>query len=203
MNRILGVIVFAFILVCSQAHAATVLSYSSSPTSWIGEGESGVLTESANIVFTPSSLYWNGIQMWVEDNVNFESYFIVLFPPTGQSLAEGNYLNAERSPTATVGGLDVSMKGHGANVVAGQFRILELEVDGGGVPTKLAVDFVEYVEGVETDWVKGSIRYNSDVLVHHGPAAVPIDSNTELAILACALAFAGCFVVKRRLGKVR
>ncbi len=203
MNRMIGVVAFAFVLICGQAHAATVLSYASSPTSWIGEGESDVLTESANVTFTPSSLYWNGIQMWVEDTVNFDSYFIVLFPPTGQSLAEGNYLNAERSPTAAVGGLDVSMKGHGSNVVAGQFRILELEVDGGGVPTKLAVDFVEYVEGVEADWVKGSIRYNSDVLVHHGPAAVPVDSKLGLAMLACALALAGCFIVNRRLGSVR
>lgn len=86
------------------------------------------------------------------------------------------YWNAQRDPSATNAGMDVSGDGHGHNMLAGYFEILEIEFGPGGAPTKLAVDFFQYGDDIDSfwpeleNWIQGSVRFNSDIPANDGPA---------------------------------
>jgi len=204
MNRIGGIIVIVLALICVPAQAATFLSYEASPTAWVGNGgEPHYTTEADGTVFDSRTEYWNGLRIWMTNDISFDFWDITLWPVTGQSLAVGEYPNFTESPDGTHYAMSFSSTGRGATAPAGWFEILELELGVGGAPTKLAVDFIQYEEGTTTKWVKGSVRYNSDIPAHYGPAAIPASSNKGLAILTCLLALVGFLATKCRLGTVR
>ena len=162
------------------AQAATSLSFLSSPYSYVGGGETvsagpdngfdiGVhgdpftmLSFSIAEPWTPEGLsrYWN----------------LELAAPEGAILSVGSYANATRWPfqETTAPGLTFSGNHRGNNRLTGAFNILESNVADDGT-FSFAVDFLQYDEESTNAWIKGAIRYNSEVLVNLTPEPIVVD----------------------------
>ena len=162
------------------AQAATSLSFLSSPYSYVGGGETvsagpdngfdiGVYGDPFTMLgfsiaesWTPEGLsrYWN----------------LELAAPQGASLSVGSYANATRWPfqETTAPGLDFSGNGRGNNRLTGSFNILESNVADDGT-FSFAVDFLQYDEESTNAWIKGAIRYNSEVPVNLTPEPIVVD----------------------------
>lgn len=162
------------------AQAATSLSFLSSPYSYVGGGETvsagpdngfdiGVhgdpftmLSFSIAEPWTPEGLsrYWN----------------LELAAPEGASLSVGSYANATRWPfqETTTPGLTFSGNYRGNNRLTGSFNILESNVADDGT-FSFAVDFLQYDEESTNAWIKGAIRYNSEVPINLTPEPIVVD----------------------------
>lgn len=162
------------------AQAATSLSFLSSPYSYVGGGETvsagpdngfdiGVhgdpftmLSFSIAEPWTPEGLsrYWN----------------LELAAPEGASLSVGSYANATRWPfqETTAPGLTFSGNYRGNNRLTGSFNILESNVADDGT-FSFAVDFLQYDDESTNAWIKGAIRYNSEVPVNLNPEPIVVD----------------------------
>jgi hypothetical protein len=162
------------------AQAATSLSFLSSPYSYVGGGETvsagpdngfdiGVhgdpftmLSFSIAEPWTPEGLsrYWN----------------LELAAPEGASLSVGSYANATRWPfqETKAPGLTFSGNYRGNNRLTGSFNILESNVADDGT-FSFAVDFLQYDEESTNAWIKGAIRYNSEVPVNLTPEPIVVD----------------------------
>ena len=162
------------------AQAATSLSFLSSPYSYVGGGETvsagpdngfdiGVhgdpftmLSFSIAEPWTPEGLsrYWN----------------LELAAPEGASLSVGSYANATRWPfqETTAPGLTFSGNYRGNNRLTGSFNILESNVADDGT-FSFAVDFLQYDEESSNAWIKGAIRYNSEVPINLTPEPIVVD----------------------------
>ncbi len=167
------------------AQAATSLSFLSSPYSYVGGGETvsagpdngfdiGVhgdpftmLSFSIAEPWTPEGLsrYWN----------------LELAAPEGASLSVGSYANATRWPfqEPTAPGLTFSGNHRGNNRLTGSFNILESNVADDG-SFSFAVDFLQYDEESTNGWIKGAIRYNSEVPVNLTPEPIVEDPPIDL-----------------------
>ena len=79
-------------------------------------------------------------------------------------LSTGCYERAQRSPFAEAGrpGLQFNSNGLGCNTVVGRFQILEVATDANGLPTVLALDFVQHCDG-QGPALFGKLRYNSSI----------------------------------------
>lgn len=162
------------------AQAATSLSFLSSPYSYVGGGETvsagpdngfdiGVYGDPFTMLgfsiaesWTPEGLsrYWN----------------LELAAPQGASLSVGSYANATRWPfqETTAPGLTFSGNYRGNNRLTGSFNILESNVADDGT-FSFAVDFLQYDEESTNAWIKGAIRYNSEVPVNLTPEPIVVD----------------------------
>jgi len=167
------------------AQAATSLSFLSSPYSYVGGGETvsagpdngfdiGVhgdpftmLSFSIAEPWTPEGLsrYWN----------------LELAAPKDASLSVGSYANATRWPfqETTAPGLTFSGNYRGNNRLTGSFNILESNVADDGT-FSFAVDFLQYDEESTNAWIKGAIRYNSEVPVNLTPEPIVVDPPIDL-----------------------
>jgi len=167
------------------AQAATSLSFLSSPYSYVGGGETvsagpdngfdiGVhgdpftmLSFSIAEPWTPEGLsrYWN----------------LELAAPKDASLSVGSYANATRWPfqETTAPGLTFSGNYRGNNRLTGSFNILESKVADDGT-FSFAVDFLQYDEESTNAWIKGAIRYNSEVPVNLTPEPIVVDPPIDL-----------------------
>ena len=167
------------------AQAATSLSFLSSPYSYVGGGETvsagpdngfdiGVhgdpftmLSFSIAEPWTPEGLsrYWN----------------LELAAPKYASLSVGSYANATRWPfqETTAPGLTFSGNYRGNNRLTGSFNILESNVADDGT-FSFAVDFLQYDEESTNAWIKGAIRYNSEVPVNLTPEPIVVDPPIDL-----------------------
>ncbi|MFO0018220.1 MAG: hypothetical protein ACK52U_16935 [Synechococcaceae cyanobacterium] len=170
------------------AHAASALSFISSPYSWIGLGETvnagpdegfslSVQGEpSAGLVFTIAN-------PWTPDD-SFRYWNLHLAPPQGASLAVGSYSNATRWPfqEETVPGLEFSGNYRANNWLTGSFDILELEYDADGT-LSFAADFLQYDEEDINRWTKGALRYNSELPVSLTPEPIIADLPVDLGYI--------------------
>ena len=167
------------------AQAATSLSFLSSPYSYVGGGETvsagpdngfdiGVYGDPFTMLgfsiaesWTPEGLsrYWN----------------LELAAPEGASLSVGSYANATRWPfqETTAPGLTFSGNYRGNNRLTGSFNILESNVADDGT-FSFAVDFLQYDEEITNAWIKGAIRYNSEVPINLTPEPIVVDPPIDL-----------------------
>ena len=105
---------------------------------------------------------------------SWESARIRFAAPDGQALAVGVYENANRFREADRPQLDVGVGGSGCNMSSGRFVITELERDGDGQITQLALDFEHECESTAAR-LYGSIRLNATTplsALHYAPATV-------------------------------
>jgi hypothetical protein len=179
------------VLACSapQLPAATVFYFTSSPTSWIGLGQTRTLTPSegydvggaqrgsgfGNLSY---AMDLGAYSPTTPPGGKKEWWNIVMVGVNGSAPGVGTHLNAERWPFQSSGhpGLDFSGNGRGNNTLAGEFYIYEKSVGANGLLTKLAVDFMQYDEGGRSNWIWGSFRINSDIPITliPEPAAVAL-----------------------------
>jgi hypothetical protein len=117
--------------------------------------------------WTPEGLsrYWN----------------LELAAPKDASLSVGSYANATRWPfqETTTPGLTFSGNYRGNNRLTGSFNILESNVADDGT-FSFAVDFLQYDEESINAWIKGAIRYNSDLPVNLTPEPIVVDPPIDL-----------------------
>jgi hypothetical protein len=160
MKRILlgGLILLGARCFIPSVNAATFFSFSSSPTAWVGNGQT--------LSFTSVAASRTGNLGVYTDSVRFTAsgYELDIVGP-GPHLAQvGFYPSATRWPFMGSGpGLSFTSPGRGDNTLTGWFNVLQADYDQTGQVAAFAVDFVQYDEGTVTRWNRGSIRYNSDI----------------------------------------
>ena len=163
------------------AQAATLLSFLSSPYSFVGGGETvsagpdnGFDIGVEGDPFT--MLRFSIAEPWTSEGLS-RYWNLELAAPQGASLAIGSYANATRWPfqETTAPGLTFSGNYRGNNRLTGSFNILESNVADDGT-FSFAVDFLQYDEESTNAWIKGAIRYNSEVPVNLTPEPIIVDS---------------------------
>ena len=167
------------------SQAATLLSFLSSPYSWVGGGET-VSAGPANgfeigVQGDPfTMLRFSVAEPWTPEG--FSRYWdLELAAPQGASLSVGSYANATRWPfqETTAPGLTFSGNHRGNNRLTGSFNILESNVADDGT-LSFAVDFLQYDEEITNWWIKGAIRYNSEVPVNLTPEPIVVDPPIDM-----------------------
>jgi len=160
MKRIFfgGLILLGAGCLMPPVNAATFFSFTSSPTAWIGGGQT--------TNFTSVSASRTGNLGAYTDSVHLLAggYELVIVGP-GLTLAQvGFYPGATRWPFMGSGpGMAFTAPGRGDNTLTGWFNVLQADYDLSGQVAAFAVDFVQYDETIVTRWNRGSIRFNSDI----------------------------------------
>jgi len=174
MNKITVGIITALIMASSvftgQAAASTVLYYTSSEDSWVGQGETATITPSQGFTFLISRNYDQGVSFWIDNfatspNPSLYQWWHVDFAAPYEALIQaGHYAGATRfafqDPSEP--GLDFGGNGRGNNTLLGYFDVYEAVYGMDGGVLSFAADFVQYDSGNEDAWSMGSVRYNSD-----------------------------------------
>src|SRR5262245_23629774 len=120
----------------AAAAPITALYFTSTPLSFVGQGQTVNTSLSPSFVFTPSAQANNGVEVFV---ANFggsppppgtQPLFWILFLQAGDRspLSVGHYADATRYPfnAAGVPGLDFSGNGRGNNQSTGFFDVLDV-----------------------------------------------------------------------------
>jgi len=155
------------------AHAAFILSFDSSPNSWVGQGESRFITPDDGYTFNARSNFDNGLSFNISRGAPFgdplrDWWTLDLAAPFENLLTVGLYENATRWPFQAVdaAGLTFSGNHRGNNRNLGFFEVLEATYDPFGVIESFAVDFTQYDEQNLNKWIVGKLRFNSQIPVN-------------------------------------
>ena len=162
--------------------AINEMYFTSTPGSWVGLGQTIDATPAGGWSFGISRYYNQGAYtnaVTISLSKGTSNWSLDLVGPNYTLPTVGNYDPATRWPFQNTGvaGFDFSGNGHGDNILTGHFNVLQADYDINGTPTAFAVDFLQYDEGVSTNWVSGSMRYNSSI-------PVPEPAAAALALLA-------------------
>ncbi len=165
-------------LTASTVSATTFLSFDSSTSSWVGQGESIYVTPEDGYLFTTSN--WNSLNHvqirvaslnspfgpdWNPSSGDPYNYWTLdLAALFSNPLEVGFYGNTARYPFQNNDqpGLTLSGNHRGNNRNGGFFELSEIAFDNSGILSSLAVDFTQYGEGHESRWITGSLHYNSN-----------------------------------------
>lgn len=170
-----AVLAFAVTAASVSSLAATEFYYTSSPTSFVGHGETVLVTPALGFAFTVRRNFDDGVSLAIN---NFSSdpsssswWYLDFSAPFDAPLSVGSYLGATRWPfqDAANPGLDFSGNGRGNNTLTGMFNVLEIVYAPAGGVTTFAADFLQYDAGIESWWNLGSVRYNSDIAIRLVP----------------------------------
>jgi len=196
---ILLIITFVFV---AFASADTVFYYTSSPSSWVGNGETVTVTPSDGFDFNVSRNYDQGISFAINDfahNPDFWStrwWYLDFAGPMNTPLQVGYYGNATRFPfqNSSDPGLSFIGNGRGNNELTGYFDVLEVGYGGSDNVLSFAADFVQYDEGFQDWWNRGSVRYNSSI-----PVTVVPEPVSSILFVTGGTLLAGRRYLKRRM----
>lgn len=109
----------------------------------------------------------NQVDFWIVSE--HEDWDLTLVAPDYVILEPGTYLNAVRPILGCWDrpGIEFIANGSGCNLCTGSFTVYETvyQPDGstGAHIDSFAVDFIQYEEGDNSRWVRGSFRLNSDI----------------------------------------
>lgn len=167
------------------AAAATLLSYISSPRSWIGLGETVAVGPEDGYEFTPWRHANNHVYFWINnyqsspDPWSSRGWGLTLMGPMDDSLSPGTYDASTPFQDSASSLVDFWGNGRGNNRSTGSFTVLEASYAEDGSVLSFAADFTQYDEGFSNWWTKGAIRYNSEAPVSLTPEPIepeaPID----------------------------
>ncbi|HWQ93681.1 MAG TPA: hypothetical protein VN673_18610 [Clostridia bacterium] len=141
-------------------NTANLFTFSSSPSSWIGAGQTLTSTN-----LSVSRTYSLGAYT---DSIHFNSsgYELTIVGPDRSLAQVGYYPGATRWPFMGTGaGMEFTAPGRGNNTLSGYFHVLQADFHTNGQVAAFAVDFVQYDETSVTRWNRGSVRYNSNIPV--------------------------------------
>jgi hypothetical protein len=168
--RFIAAAIVALLFLPIQAFAAvTGLYYTSSDQSWVGGGETVLVTPEDGFQFVVTRNFDNGVSFWINDfnshSVSNRWWHVEFAAPNDEPLTVAQYQNATRFPfqSSDSAGLDFDGNGRGNNTLTGAFNVLEAVFAGDGTVLSFAADFVQYDEGVQSWWNVGSVRFNSSV----------------------------------------
>lgn len=144
----------------------TLLAIVSEKGDWVGGGRSMSYDENEGVFEIASYSSPNYIHFRFESSLEYDYWTLDFQAPEGQTLEVGLYENATRYPfqLGNAPGMDYSGNHRGCNNLYGEFEIHEIEFEG-DIPTKLAVDWVQYCESLDSPPARGVLRYNSSVSV--------------------------------------
>ncbi len=164
-------VVSASLVFTSPTRAATLLYYTSSPTSWVGQGLTLTMSPTDGSTFS-YSWYSNDLEFSINSPV-YSNWTLNLVGPNNTVPTAGLYPNAQRWPFESAGnpGFDFSGDGRGNDNDTGYFDVFQ-GVYSGTTLQSFAADFLQYGDGGQTDWVRGSIRYNSPIPLVNLPGPV-------------------------------
>ena len=192
-NLILPIFLTAFLFGGSglaKAEPISVLYFTSTPGSWIGQGQTLTIERVTASRYYDQGAYTNAVIL------SAGGYQLTLVEPNYTLPTVGYYDNVTRWPFMGEGaGMWFTAPGRGDNQISGWFDVLEATyspIDGS--VESFAVNFRQYDETSTTEWTEGSIRYNSSIAV-----GVPEPSSAAL-VLSAAIAF---FVVRKSRKKIR
>lgn len=190
MNRtIIVAATFLVALGTRQAAGANALYFASSPTSWVGHGQTHTFTSADGYSFTSQRMgslgdRTNDLQFIIRQTSTLDRWELDFVGPDRILVEVGSYLDAQRYPFNEAGhpGLVFEGDGRGDNRLTGWFNVLEVTFDSGGQIQRFAADFTQYDEEDMARWNFGSFRYNSDIPL----TTIPEPSTIVLAITAFA-----------------
>ena len=204
----------SILLFANPAFASMILSFESSESSWVGQGESHTVSPDDGYLFTGSqSSYDNSLHFMVAslnspfgpdwDPLSGERYnywTLELAAPFDQVLGVGLYENAARWPFQNDDqpGLTFSGNHRGNNRNSGFFEVLEISFDDLGNIGSFAVNFTQYGETNPDWWINGKLRFNSDIPL--SVSSVPEPSVIYLLALGVAVLL---FVSRQRQGYMK
>lgn len=164
------------------ARAASILTFDSTPGSWIGQGQSLTFSTVSVSRYYSQGAYTNAVTL------SAGGYDFTLVEPNYSLPAVGYYNNVTRWPFMGNGaGMWFTAPGRGDNNISGWFNVYQADYAADGSVSAFAVDFKQYDETTTTNWTEGSIRYNSSVPVPGPAAPVPEPTTAALALLGGAI----------------
>ena len=162
------IVIFALCFLSIRGNSQSTLFYfTSSPSSWIGQGQTVFATPTNGFYILPISgvnQYEVGFVIGATTPAIKPIWDIELAIPSGY-LTNGFYANAERLGGNTGPGLNFDAPGRADNTLTGYFDVLDISYDADHTLISFAADFVQYDVGVADLWNQGSIRYNSIIPV--------------------------------------
>jgi len=171
-QSILVAVLIAFFAVWfAKANAATVLYFESSAQSWVGQGETVLVSDADGYDFIARRNFDNGVSF----DVDGPGYWLLnLAAPYEATLVPGLYENAARFSFQDIDQPGLTFAGNGRlnNRNSGFFEVLEAIYTPSGDVERFAVDFTQYGEENPNCWIHGQLRYDSDVPFIPEPATL-------------------------------
>jgi hypothetical protein len=175
LNAWLILVACAAAATTTPARAADIFYFTSTPGSWIGQGQTLTLTPVTATRTFNLGAYTNTVKF------SAGGYELDLVGPNNTLVGPGFYNNAYRWPfNDSRPGMWMTAPGRGDNDISGWFNILQADYNTDGTVQAFAVDFKEYDETSTTNWTTGSVRYHSSI-----PTPEP---GAGFAMLLCAVA---------------
>ena len=141
------------------AGSVTALALDSEPGDWVGGGQQ-LEYEPSTHAFTVHTGEMRGVHVQVFGPEGADTWHLNFTAVEAGTLTVGSYENAQRFADATHPGIDVSGQGRGCNMTTGRFEISEIERDGTGAVTTIAVSFEQHCEG-GVPALFGEVRYQA------------------------------------------
>jgi hypothetical protein len=142
-----------------------VLTMTSAPGDFIGQGRSTTMTKPAwrllpNVSSGPDSV---SVSFDSVDTTNFARWTVELAAPQGQSLHPGAYLNATRAAfrAAASPGIDVFGDGRGCNNAYGSFSVTKVTMDPQGRVQSFEATFEQHCEQPTAPALRGYVRFGT------------------------------------------
>lgn len=197
-SKLFAIIALVVLLCGTSAQAATILSFQSSPESWVGQGQSFTVTPDDGYLFTYNiSIYDNSLVFMIAslnspfgpdwEPLSGDEYHwwrLYLSAPYDQPLEVGLYNDAVHYALqdGDEPGLEFHGDHRGYDTLYGFFEILEIAFGLDGSIERFAVDFTQYGDEKPEDWITGQFRYNSDIPISN----VPVPAGIWLLGSGCA-----------------
>ena len=155
------------------AKAQSAFYFTSTPSSWVGHGETELITPANGSISLDPPVYDTGLHLAIT-TTSGEWWYLDFGTSTRGNLSDGLYANATRFPfnNGSSPGLSFIGQGRGDNTLTGWFDVLDISYSGSTV-TSAAIDFVQYDEGIQSWENDGSVRYNSAIPIDYSPVPEP------------------------------
>jgi hypothetical protein len=157
-------------LAAGSARAATnVIYFTSTPGSWIGQGQTLTINSVSASRYYSQGAYTNAVIL------GGGGYELDLVEPNYSLPTPGLYTNVTRWPFMGAGaGMWFSAPGRGDNDITGWFDVLQADYAPDGTVQAFAVNFKQYDELTTANWTQGAIRYNSAIPLPEPASAVAL-----------------------------
>ena len=157
--------------------------FNSSPTSWIGQGETFTASSANGFTITGQRQPDNTISIAISSPSR--SWYLDFAAPDGGLLAAGQYIGAGQTPNQPPGapGMNFASDTRSTSFVLGYFEVLAVEYGAGNTINRFDANFLQYDEGQPANWNQGSIRFDGLAPVPE-PGALPLIAAGMLTLVA-------------------